>query len=360
MKKPPSDGDPEARRLARRSALLLSEAGSVARALEVLLKRADFDLAGCTDLIKALARQEQIALLQSHGRIEPRSRFKKHSSHALRDNRPTSMLYIDEGGKSNPERLNPPRPTFFSLTAIALPEEKTEQYRQAADAIKTEFFQTKDITFHEPNMRSRDGLYRFDGDVGKQQQFDNAIDRLVVETEFVAFGVGIRKEAFARDFVESGIDPYLPTDVYAVAILMLLERYVDWLAAQTIPRLGRVTFESQGSREDAQHQLEYARVLLDGSRWVPDSAFRNWLEPGLRFTPKQGSDPMELADMFARELFEWIRDDCTTTPKRWGMFSEKVYRRGDGMMGKFGVKVFPDSDIRGRVEDHRRRYIGAN
>ena len=31
----------------------------------------------------------------------------------------------------------------------------------------------------------------------------------------------------------------------------------------------------------------------------------------------------------------------------------KIYRRGDGRMGKFGAKVFPDSDIRDRVEAHR-------
>ncbi len=113
--------------------------------------------------------------------------------------------------------------------------------------------------------------------------------------------------------------------------------------------------ESIGSREDAEHQLEYARLLLEGSQWIPDSVFRNDLETGLRFVPKQGSHPCELADMFARELYEWIRGDCDVTPMRWDLFSKKMYCRGDGQMGKFGVKVFPDSDIRDRIEAHRLR-----
>ena len=72
-----------------------------------------------------------------------------------------------------------------------------------------------------------------------KRSFDQAIDRLVEETNFVAFGVGVRKELFVEDFVESGVDPWLPTDVYALAIIMLLERYIDFLASGAPKRLGR-------------------------------------------------------------------------------------------------------------------------
>jgi hypothetical protein len=57
--------------------------------------------------------------------------------------------------------------------------------------------------------------------------------------------------------------------------------------------------------------------------------------------------------MFARDLFEWVRDGCVTSPKRWQLFAEKVYCREDGFMGKFGVKVFPDTDLRDAVLAHR-------
>ena len=114
-----------------------------------------------------------------------------------------------------------------------------------------------------------------------------------------------------------------------------------------------ITLESQGPKEDALHQLEYARLLLGGTQWVPPSAFQQTIEPGARFVPKSGSHPTELADMFARDLFEWVRQGCTGDPKRWSRFSPKIYGRGNRSMGTFGVKVFPDSDIREQVERHR-------
>lgn len=306
-------------------------------------------------LIEDIARQERIELQRSYGRIEPRTRFKTATHRTILAERHRSVLHIDEGGKSNPEHLVPPRPTYFSLAGIALPEEKIDDYKAAADEIKLEFFKRTDITFHEPQMRERRDWFAFGNDVVRQEEFDRAIDTLLEETDFRVFGVGVRKEAFQRDFVDAGLDPYLPTDVYTLAILMLLERYVDFLSCRTTPRLAKVIFESQGTLEDAIHQLEYARALVDGSQWVAGKSFRVWLEPGLTFRPKCGSDPMEIADMFARDLFEWIRSECTDTPKRWDLFSRKIYCRGDGLMSKFGVKVFPDSDIRERIDAHRAR-----
>lgn len=300
-----------------------------------------------------MAESEKHEVQRGFGRIESRKRFKIGSGHPLLENRPRSILFIDESGKSKPEPPSPLAPPYFALGAVAMAAETVEDYCAAANEIKQEFFGRTDITFHEPDMRHRDGWFHLAGDPVKQKEFDDAIIKLLEETPFVVFGVGVRKDAFQKEFVDSKTDPYLSTDVYSIAILMLLERYVDYLATQDKKRFGRVIFESQGPKEDAMHQLEYARILLDGSQWVPDSAFRAWLETGLRFQPKCGSDPVEIADMFARDLFEWVRDGCGVPSLRWDLFSKKVYCREDGLMGKFGIKVFPDQDIRDLIEAHR-------
>jgi len=336
---------------------LLAEAALVARSLEVLLKRAQYDTTAAAELINSVKRQESIELQKAFGRVESRNRMRRpHFAQPLLVQRPRNILFVDESGKSNRETL--PTPTFFALGAISMDEVNVASYCSAADRIKLEFFGTSDVTFHEPEMRHHDGRYNFNGDANRQRQFDLGIEELLVNVDFVVFGVGVRKAAFERDFVDAGVDPYLPTDAYALAITMLLERYVDYLANGTVDRLGHLTFESQGPKEDVYHQLEYARVLLEGSQWVSESSFRNWLETGLDFAPKQGSSPLELADMFARDFYEWIRGDCTTVPARWELFSPKMYCRDDGLRGKFGVKVFPDSDIRDVIEEHRKS-VGA-
>jgi len=358
-----SRGDPKGRRLARQRARLLGEAGRLARVLEILVARAEFPADVCAQLVKSLATQEQVELQRAHGKIEPRDRFKGHSSHPLLELRPITGLYIDESGKSVPEEKLPD-PTFFCLGAVALDDAGFRAYCQAADDIKLEFFGRTDFAFHEPFMRKRyqsKGVdYSFGRNGERQVEFDAAISGLLEKTEFTAFGVGVRKTAFKKEFVETGLDPYLPTDIYALAMVLLLERYLDALAHHTVKQMGRVTFESQGTKEDAYHQLEYARIVLEGSQWVPDVTFRNWLEPGLRFVPKAGSHPTELADFLSRDLYEWVRQDCVGSPKWWSIFSQKVYLRGDGLMGKFGIKVFPESEeVRRRTLAHRES-CGAN
>ncbi len=298
-----------------------------------------------------MAEAEHSELLRAEGRIEPRKRFKGGPIRQASDDQ-RHHLFLDESGKSG--IANDETWSFFALAGVSMRGAAADDYRRRADELKVEFFGRADLTFHEPKMRQRDGIFNFGGDAQRQAEFDAALDQLVEGSAFTCFGVGIRKAAFRREFAETGIDPYLPTDVYSVSIQMLLERYVDYLASTSADRtLARVTFESQGPREDAEHQRDFVDILLNGTQWVADSAFRQWLETGLRFTPKQGSDPMELADMLSRDIYEWVRDGCETSPGRWGIFGRHTYCRGDGRMGKFGIKVFPDSDLREAVLEHR-------
>lgn len=319
--------------------------------LVTLLRRAGFDADACIEMCGGIAKLERDELSRAFGRIEPRNRFPNLGSHPALLSLPVSVLTIDECGRSEPQSTA--RQPVFSLGAVAFDEEDIDNYRAEANILKNRFFGTTAITLHEPGVRNHDGIYWFDGDTQRQRAFDEELGALIRRSKFVGFGAAVRKDAFHRDFAEQGTDPYLPTDVYSLAITLLMERYVDFLAMSGRKRPGRVIFESQGPKEDALHQLEYARLLVEGTQWVPESAFRNWVEPGVRFCPKQGSDPGELADLLARDVYEWAKSGCQDSPKWWAEFSPKTYLRGDGAMGKFGVKVFPDSDIRERVEEHR-------
>lgn len=349
-------GDPNGRRLAKRRAHLLSDAERIGRALEVLLKRAGYPSDVVSNLVRDIARQQREELLKAHGRIEPRTRFKSTGGQPLHLRLPVWPLYVDESGV--PHIQNGSYPPYFALGAVTLDDTEADRYREASDAIKDRFFGRTNFQFHEPYMRHRVQTevvdYSFGGDEARQHEFDAAIRELILNTRFTTFGVAIRKGAFKSQFIETNCDPYLPLDAYGVAITFLMERYIDALANFQPDGMGRVRFESQGPREDASHQLEYTRVLLDGTQWVSASAFQSRLETGLQFSPKRGSDPIELADFFSRDLFEWACSECREPPKWWDLFCSKVYVRGDGLMGKFGIKVFPDSDIRDRIEQHRR------
>lgn len=341
-------GDPDGRRVARRRSQLLAEAGHVSRTLELLLERADYPTGGAKRLTAEIRDAEQTQILKAEGHLESRRRFK--GGPVRLPARPDRwLLFIDESGKSFPSATD-----FFALGAVAMTGAEADRYRTRGDELKNRFWGHHGLTFHEPFMRHHDGDFFFEGDQKRQAEFDAAVDQLVRETQFKVFGVGIRKRAFS-EFMLKGADPYLPFDVYAVAIQLLLERFVDFRATSIGERTrSKVLLEAQGPREDAEHQRVYADVLLHGTQWVPDSAFQQWLETGVLFPAKHGSDPMESADMVSRDIYEWLEGGCVGSPGRWGLLSDRTYSRGDRMQGKFGIKVFPDSDIREAIETHRR------
>lgn len=351
-----SRGDPEGRRVWRHRAQQLDHAERVAASLAYLLRRIEDPLVDdATSLQKSIADSQRVALERSGGRIESRRRFRRSSSggNPVREGRPLNWLFVDESGDDRPARgVN--RDAWFALGAVALTLTDARNYEESANRLKTSFFGDPDITFHEPDMRNHDNRFNLAGDRARQREFCQAVDDLVQQTNFVAFAVGIRKKGYRAVSAGPPGDPYLPTNVYHAAIQLLLERYVDYLWQHDDDPRGRVTIEAQGSLENAEHQRAYVDLLLDGTQWVPERAFRAYLETGVRFRPKTGSSPLEISDMLARDVFEWTRSDCAIPPRRWDVWNDKFYTRGDLQMGKFGLKIFPALDIEHRIQAHRK------
>lgn len=355
-----SGGDPESRRVFRRRAGFLAKAGRAATALGRALDRAASPLAAdARELAERIAREERAARHRADGRVEGRRRYKRSSGsgNPVRDDRPINVLCVDESGVPYLQDT-PGGGDWFALGGVAMTQEEAARYRDAADRLKLEFFGRVDLTFHEPLMRRYRQDFGFDGDERRRRAFDGAIRDLVAESRFTAFAVGIRKRTLRDELGGSDSDPYLPPGIYSIAIHLLLELYVDFLAHEPSEPVGRVVWEAQGPREDAEHQRDFVDTLLGGTRRTSESAFRRFLEPGVSFVPKGGSHPIELSDMLARDVFEWIRSDCLAEPPRWTTLGDKFYRRGNAASGEFGLTVFPDIGVRNRVEACRER-MGA-
>ena len=303
-------------------------------------------------VIEQIRVRERQELQRAHGWLDSRRAFKLKSGQPLSEGRSENVLYVDESGVAAPEPLL--AESWFAIGAVAMFPEDVSTYEELANSIKRTFFGTTDITFHEPHMRRRRDHFFFDDDQRRQREFDEAIRQLIVDAPATFFGVGVRKTQF-QQFIDAGQDPYLPADAYSLAITMLLERYVDYLAHLPGRAVGRVTFESIGPREDALRQAAVVDLLLHGTQWLSESAFQGMLHTGVLYAPKRGTEATELADIVAREVFEWVSSGCTREPKYWDVVSSKFYSRGDRQMGKFGLKVFPDSDIRSLIEAHRWR-----
>ncbi len=259
---------------------------------------------------------------------------------------------IDECGKENSPSSDP-----FILSGILIAEREITTYVQRANKIKDLYF-GKDlrVAFHDPYLRSGycEGKidYSFQQDRNKQQSFISDIKCLIEKTPCHAFAVAIPLADYRQEQNKEGrtnpLYPELPTTVYSMAIMLLMERCLDFLAygLSTKPKV-TVVFESIGPKEDIEHQLTFAQVLHLGTEWVKPDIFRKYFYPGVTFLTKEdykkdkGSHPLELADILARDVFEWVKEQGKISPLFWDNWKAKLYRRGDGRSGRFSLKVLP-------------------
>ena len=349
-------GDPDGRKIARRIALQAEDASKLADVLSLRLRKTGLPAA---DEVAAIAAQLRMLsdeqLNKAEGRVEARLKTRV-TGHPLLENRKMNLLFMDESGTSSFKDPN----NVFALGGISMLEEDVADYVARADAIKKRHFQRTDITFHEPYMRKHDRDFSFYDPSGseattrRRDAFDEDLLQLIAVTPFTLFGVGIRKAEFKSTYIDQVSDPYLPSKVYDLAIMLMIERYVDYVACNTTEkRLGRVHLESIGAQEDAEHQSAFADLVLYGTQYVPPKTFQSWVEVGCRFSPKTGSNPSELADIVAREIYEWTKSDCTKAPKFWDVLTAKIHLRPPGYHGQFGVKVFPADGLEAAIIMHR-------
>lgn len=341
--------------LVQREIAALREASRLVSLAEFRLRGAQITEVDFLPLRNRLSTMEKSVSGRGAGKTQGRRRYRaKRGRGRPRSPATEFCLFIDESGSWLP-------PTemdcddWFALGAVAMSRDAVNRYTAAADETKVAYFGDQQITFHEPQMRRGELKFGFGGDKSRMQRFATTVDLLVSEAEFTAFGVGIRKRELWNRALTGQLDRYLPEDPYALGLHLLLERFVDFLAYHPDRPRASIFMESQQTHQDALHQLTVAQTIVQGTEFVAPQAFQRFLKPGVEFVVKQGTHPTELADMLARDVFEWIRSDCSQDPPRWILFQNKFYKRGDLRKGKYGLKVFPDSDIVPEIERNRNR-----
>jgi len=291
--------------------------------------------------------------------------------------RPVIHLFVDESGQADDVREFAKDNDFFTLGAIAISAEAHKEYQGRAKQLKQEFFKRdRDVKLHASELRKAmkgptEQGGKFALKAGKSwPELVEALDELVEQTDFTAFGIIIQKWVFRQEFTTTGKDPFLPREAYNLALHLLLERFVSFLASADDAPIGSITLESQNSeqdaRKDAQHQLSIAETIVHGTRWVSPEPLQLDILPGVEFLRKQPSHPLELSDMLANFLYQLARDGFydtrppawsrTTRSRLWDIFCHKFYQEGDLRHGKFGLKVFPAGRLDGWLNDFRDKW----
>ena len=356
--------------VARQRAKLLKDATKRARQLRVVLEQADaLKTTGFSSVLHRIESAADDSPAVS-GELYPVLATYDHPRPDP-DDRPSIHLFVDESGQAATVGEFNQDNRFFTLGAIAISTAELKRYRPRAEQLKQKFFEGgTDVILHASELReamkhSHKGKGEFVLNPGKSwSALVRALERLVKETEFRAFGIVIQREVFDRDFTKTGNDPFLPRETYDLALHLLLERFTSFLASATDAPIGSITLESQNSGQDAQHQLSIAETIVYGTHWVSSKPLQLDIQPGVEFLSKQPSHPLELSDMLANLLYRLAQGgfDNKRLPylrpgdKLWDIFCEKLYQEGDLRQGKFGLKVFPAGDLDDWLNDFRDKW----
>ncbi len=358
--------------VARERAGHLKHATDLARRLEEVLEQADaLKETGFTEVPSRIALAAKIAEEDASafsGRPHPGRETYFHHRPA---DRPVIHLFVDESGLARDVRKSKGSGDLFALGAVAISSDALEQYWTHANQLKREFFKGgPDVILHASDLREA-----IKGSDGRGRQFAlntdkswpnlvRALEDLVEQTDFTAFGIIIQKWVFHQQFTVLGQDPFLPRETYDLALHLLLERFVSFLASEDDAPIGSIALEHQSPGENARHQLSIAETIAYGTRWISPEPLQLDIQPGVEFLKKQPSHPLELSDILANLLYQLARDEFDQAPRLqqggssrlWEAFCRKFYQEDDLRQGKFGLKVFPAGRLDGWLNDFRDKW----
>jgi len=232
----------------------------------------------------------------------------------------------------------------FSLTAIVVRDEVMMDLQEAWDGWKYEFYGTTKVKLRASDILRGRGAFWFDGDTLKRDRAATALGEVISKLDFKMATVIVRREAYLELFGHAGMDSTLPNDIYHMALDFLCERLVMGLHLETDDRRGQLVAESRGPKEDALLQYEFARLLLYGTSYVPDTWFRHQLLPGIKFETKDARlAGLELADILGRSCVEKVMAP-TVSPLWWREGSPKLFQSRETKNSPLGMKIVPWAD----------------
>jgi len=276
------------------------------------------------------------------GYVPPRKKPRFDDSGEHQAARKVHYVFLDESGVRNPQ-TQPSFDLFVVGAAVVEADYFEEVIEPAADELKQRFFNRTDVVFHEPQLRRHKDEFYFGGDLEEQGKFCAAYREFLNAMKFDCVAAVIDKRALSATYGDGPVDDFLPSNYYALAYDFALERICNLLFHERGDALGEIYPERIGKRQDAELQLEHARLVNEGTRFVSEKWFQNQFKPGLRFVRKGRHFGIELADVVARTVADhYIQGDeaaCWTAlqPKLFCGHMDRV--AGDVRWGAY--KTFP-------------------
>lgn len=148
------------------------------------------------------------------------------------------------------------------------------------------------------------------------------------------------KVAHRRQYGESLVNQFLPTDLYQMAFIFVVERFIAFLEEDDAN--GEIHIERRGRKEDASLARVFATLLTDGTEYYKEWRFGDRLVPSLRwFTKDDRKAGLQIADWYNWALSRKMRGDAGVA-REFEFLKIRFWRgKNAGNPGQVGLKTWP-------------------
>lgn len=239
------------------------------------------------------------------------------------------VVYVDESGDANIDKVDPQYPIFVLTFCIFQKEQYASTVSPSIQRLKFKHFNHDNVVLHEYDIRKPRGQFAFLRDTLKRADFMTDLVKVISDAPMTIIAAVIKKDELKQQYVE-------PAHPYEMALKFCMERTYRFMCESAqADRQTVILAEGRGKAENDTLELAFRRIV-DGGNFAGErmNCFK------LMFAAKGVNlGGMQLADLTARPIgLSVLRPD---QPNRAYEIIEPKIRRGPKGVAGFGLKVFP-------------------
>lgn len=177
------------------------------------------------------------------------------------------LCFVDETGDHELNKINPDFPVFV-LSAVLLPIKKYIQHIvPKIMELKYKYFPDEGAILHSREIRKAQGRFKMLQNEQTRNSFMMDLSDLMSKLSYELIICIIDKNRLVEKYDGNAFNPY------ELSVKVILER-ANYLVKYRDVGVINCMFESRGNKEDTDLQLEFYRLLNEGTEYIPPNEFR--------------------------------------------------------------------------------------
>jgi hypothetical protein len=246
------------------------------------------------------------------------------------------LVFMDESGDHNLKDGGDPNYPLFVLVAVLIDGDEYVKIDQKFEQIKLKFFGSKNIVFHEREIRKAEGVFRILQNPDTRNEFLQDLNRTIEDSRFKIIASVIDKRKLLEKYL-------YPENPYDISLQFILERIGFEVQSRRSASEVPIRAESRGKKEDGKLREEFNRICSGNSALSFNSHLLSQIFSKMRLyfhKKEENIVGIQLADLIARPIgISYLRPNQQN--RAYKSILRKFRTSSAGKIEGYGLKIFP-------------------